>query len=211
MVLLYGDSALRSDSWSINTFMPTSWSESRRDLFSWALLRSVSICLLSPILSSPLCKVCQITYPVQIAEPGEALSTVWYVERMAHDASCIYASMSLVITVWPYQIWRFWACSSVLDDSLQYCIRLWVLLLWLAYAWDHMNHIDLRNSVWIRFHCRVTALGLSTQPRVISDVIFVLMSYQRYSIFLDVNELAFDSACPRYCAYRGSSLFQTSF
>jgi hypothetical protein len=84
-------------------------------------------------------------------------------------------------------------------------------LLWLAYAWDHMNHIDLRNSVWIRFHCRVTALGLSTQPRVISDVIFVLMSYQRYSIFLDVNELAFDSACPRYCAYRGSSIFQTSF
>jgi len=40
-----------------------------------------------------------------IAEPGEALSTVWYVEQMAHAASCIYASMSLAVTVSAISNW----------------------------------------------------------------------------------------------------------
>jgi hypothetical protein len=173
VLLLYGNSALRSDSWSINTFMPTSWSKFVRE--------NVSICKHLPSFSnftSSLCTVCQITCLVQFAEPGKALSTVG---MLSEWPMLIHVYMHLCHWLSPLAIFSCavlsmfissWWLSPVLHSLVG-------SLLWLAYAWDHMNHIDLRNSSWIiRFHCRVTAMGIFTQPRVIPDVIFVLIGRQ---------------------------------
>jgi len=67
-------------------------------------------------------------------KPGEALRTVWYVERMAHAASCIYASMSLVVTVSAISNWAVLSMFIVLDELSLVLYSLVGSLLWLAYA-----------------------------------------------------------------------------
>jgi hypothetical protein len=68
-------------------------------LFSWAVLRSVSLYLCSPIFFQSAMNGMSksISHP-NIAAPGEAFNTIWWVEQMAHAASAKKMSMSLALT-----------------------------------------------------------------------------------------------------------------
>ncbi len=68
-------------------------------LFSWAVLRSVSHCLCSPIfLQSAINRMTKNISCPNIAVSGEALSTVRWVDQTAHALSGKKTSMSLAFT-----------------------------------------------------------------------------------------------------------------
>jgi len=68
-------------------------------IFSWEVLRSLSSCRCSPIyFQSAMNEMSNSTSRPNFAAPGEALSTVWQAEQMAHAASVRKTLMSLGFT-----------------------------------------------------------------------------------------------------------------
>ncbi len=68
-------------------------------LFSWAVLRSVSLCLCSPtIFQSAMNRMSNSISHPNITAPGEAFKSVWWVEQMTRAASAKKMLISLALT-----------------------------------------------------------------------------------------------------------------
>ena len=111
----------------------------------------------------------------------------YFVVRLVNGTCCIYVQLCIGCYRLGHIFGRFWAPSSYLislsDELSLVSHSLCGFFTWLAYALDHMYRIGLRNSVWIRFHCRKLLYDngdIYTTTCCTPDVLCVLMFYQRF-------------------------------